>query len=147
MARKNEPSTEQRDRSSLPRPVKVVETHNKPIEDFANGQAQFFDKLDATSQRWSERIQSEATLASEFASKLTVARSIPEAVAACQDWASRRFEMMAEDRDHLFADYQVFMEAGAHFLWNIWQWNSSAVSAQLQGAGAAPLASSAASQK
>jgi len=95
------------------------------------------------SQRWSERIQSEATLASELASKLTTARSIPDAVAACQDWAGRRFEMMAEDRDHLLADYQVFMEAGAHFLWNVWQLNSPAVSAQLQGVGAAPLASTA----
>jgi hypothetical protein len=55
--------------------------------------------------------------------------------------------MMAEDRDHLLADYQVFMEAGAHFLWNVWQLNSSAVSAQLQGAGTAPLASAAAFQE
>ena len=65
-------------------------------------------------------------------------------VAAYQGWAIRLFEMMAEDRDHQLADYQMFMEAGAHFPLNIWQCNSSAVSAQLQGAGAVPLASSAA---
>ena len=94
------------DRSSLPGPVKAIEMHDKPIEDLANAQARFFEKLEATSQRWSERIQSEATLASELASKLTIARSIPDAVGACQDWASRRFEMMAEDRYHLLADYR-----------------------------------------
>lgn len=138
---------QQMNRSSLPGPVEVSETHDKPIEDVANAQARFFEKLEATSQRWSEQIQSEATLASELASKLTTARSIPDAVAACQDWAGRRFEMMAEDRDHLLADYQLFMEAGAQFLWNVWQLNSCAVSAQLQGTGAAPLASAAAFQE
>lgn len=60
MARKKEPSTEQME-----------------ISHFANAQAQFLDKLEATNQRWFERMQSEATLASEFASKLTMARSIP----------------------------------------------------------------------
>lgn len=54
MARKKEPSTEQMDRSH-----------------FANAQAQFLDKIEATNRRWFERMQSEATFASEFASKLT----------------------------------------------------------------------------
>ena len=112
MARKKEPSTEQMDRLH-----------------FANAQAQFLDKLEATNRRWFERMRSEATFASEFASKLTMTRSIPDAMTACQDLGSRPFEMMAEDRDHLFADYQMFAEAGAHFLWNSWQLNSSAVSA------------------
>ena len=112
MVRKKEPSTEQMDRLH-----------------FANAQAQFLDKPEATNRRWFERMQSEAALAFEFASKLTMAGSVPDAVTACQAWASRRFEMMAEDRDHLLADYQMFTEAGAHFLWNSWQLNSSAVSA------------------
>lgn len=40
MARKKEPSTEQMDRSH-----------------FANAQAQFLDKLEATNRRWFERMQ------------------------------------------------------------------------------------------
>ncbi len=83
MARKSEPFTEQMEKSHL-----------------ANAEAQFLDKLEATNRRWFERMESEAALASEFASQLTMARSIPDAVAACQAWASRRFEMTAEDRDH-----------------------------------------------
>ena len=116
MARKKEPSTEQ-------------STEQMERSHFAKAQAQFLNKLEVTNQRWCERMQLEATLASEFASKLTMARSIPDAMTASQDWASRRLEMMAEDRDHLIADYQMFTEAGAHFLWNSWQLNSSAVSA------------------
>jgi len=65
-------------------------------------------------------MQSQAELASEFASKLTAARSIPDAMTACQDWTSRRFEMMAEDGQHLLADTQKFMEAGAHLFANGW---------------------------
>jgi hypothetical protein len=46
------------------------------------------------------RMQTEANLASEFGSKLAAARSIPNAMIACQESATRRFEMMAEDRKH-----------------------------------------------
>jgi hypothetical protein len=45
--------------------------------------------------------------------------------------------MMAEDRSHVLFDYQMFTEAGAHFLWNSWQLNSSAISAAWGGADAA----------
>ncbi len=51
-------------------------------------------------------------LASEFASKLTQARSIPDAMSTCQEWAGRRFKMMAEDSKHVLTDIQNFMENG-----------------------------------
>jgi len=72
--------------------------------------------LQETNRQWFDRAQAEANLASEFASKLTAARSIPEAMATCQEWTSRRFEMMAEDGKHLFADTQKFMEAAARLV-------------------------------
>ena len=53
----------------------------------------------------------------QLASKLTAARSIPDAMTACQEWG-RRFEMMAEDGKHLLSDTQKFMETGAHLLAN-----------------------------
>jgi hypothetical protein len=54
---------------------------------------------------------------------------------ACRVEARRQFEMMAEDRSHvLLFDYQMFTEAGVHFLWNSWQLNSCAISAALGGA-------------
>ncbi len=58
----------------------------------------------------------EANLASEFTSKLTAARYIPEATSACQEWTRRRFEMMAEDGKHLLANTQNFMETGARLM-------------------------------
>jgi hypothetical protein len=59
-------------------------------------------------------------LASEFAAKLTRARSIPEAMTACQEWTGRRFEMMAEDGKHAIADTQKFMKTGSRLLSNGW---------------------------
>jgi hypothetical protein len=67
-------------------------------------------------QQWLDRIQAEASLASELASKLTAARSVPDAITAYQNWGSRRFEMMAEDTKHLWDDTQKFIQVSARVL-------------------------------
>jgi Phasin protein len=90
------------------------------IDEFIKLQTELLDKLQEINRQWFDRAQAEATLASDFASKLTAARSIPEAMTACQEWTTRRFEMMAEDGKHLLADTQKFMETGARFMSNGW---------------------------
>ena len=100
----------------------------KRIEEFANAQTELFDIFQETNRQWVDRIQAEATLASELTSKLTAARSIPDAMSACQEWGSRRFEMMAEDTKHLLDDTQKFMQAGTHLLMDGLQSQSSSVS-------------------
>ncbi len=79
-------------------------------------------------RHWFDRMQSEANLTSKFWSKLAAARSIPDAMTAYQEWAGRQFEMIAEDRKHPLADYQMLTETGAHRLWNGRQSKSSGVS-------------------
>ena len=91
------------------------------MEEFTLVQSELFDKLQKANQLWLDRIQVEANSASEFASKLTAARSIPDVMTACQEWASQRFKMMAEDRKHVLDDYQKFAKAGARLLSNSWQ--------------------------
>ena len=111
-----ESSSQEADRSLLFNlmPTEFAAMGKKRIEDFVNAQTEFLDALQETNREWFDRMQSEANLASEFASKLTAARSIPGAMTACQEWSSRRFEMMAEDGKHLLSDTQKFMETGAH---------------------------------
>jgi phasin protein len=99
-------------------PTEFAEMGKKRVEEFAHTQTEFLEKLQEMNRQWFDRAQSGANLASEFASKLTAARSIPEAMAAYQEWASRRFEMMAEDGKHLFADAQKLMEAATRLLPN-----------------------------
>ncbi len=92
----------------------------KRIEELFNANTDLVEKLEESNRQWFDRAQSEANLVSEFTSKLTAARSIPDALAACQEWGSRRFELMAEDGKHLAADTQKFMEAGARLLATGW---------------------------
>ena len=44
-------------------------------------QGELLDKLQETNRQWFDRAQLETNLASEFASELTAARSLPEAMA------------------------------------------------------------------
>jgi len=110
----------QKEKSSSPNllPAEFAEMGKKRVEDFVNAQTEFVEKLQEMNRQWFDRAQSEANLASELASKLTAARSIPDAMAAYQEWASRRFEMMAEDGKHLLADTQKLTEAATHLLPN-----------------------------
>ena len=99
------------------------------LEDFANTQTELLDKLLETNRQWFDRMQLEANVASELGSKLTASRSIPDAMTAWQEWATRRFEMMAEDRKHLLTDCQIFTETGARLLSKGWLQNGSGKSA------------------
>jgi Phasin protein len=108
-------------------PAEFAEMGTKRIEDFAGAQEELFNRFQESNRQWFERMQTETTLASEFASKLTAARSIPDAMTVCQEWSGLRFEMMAEDGKHLLADAQKLMQTGARLLSNGWWSNGPAV--------------------
>jgi len=109
-------------------PAEFAAMGKKQMEGFASAQSELFEKFEETRRQWLDRVQSETNLASEFASKLTAVRSIPDAMTVYQDWANRWLEMMADDRKHLLADYQTLAETGARFLSSGWQPKSPAVS-------------------
>jgi cell division septum initiation protein DivIVA len=100
----------------------------KRLEEFATIQTEQLDKLQEMNRSWFERVQSEATLASEFAAKLTAARSIPEVATAYQEWATQHMEMAAEDAKRIFADGQKLAETGARLLSSGWQPNGRGLS-------------------
>jgi hypothetical protein len=108
--------------SQLPRELspKFATMGKKSIEELLNAQTELFENLQETNRHQLERVQSEAALASKFATKLTTTRSIPDAMTTCQEWTSRQAEMMAEDSKLLVADTQRFMETGARLLSSGW---------------------------
>ena len=113
----------QRAAKSSPAPVMPAEfaaMGRKRMDEFAKVQTELLDKISETNREWFERAQAEVDLASEFASKLTAARSLPDAARACQEWSGRRFELMAEDGRRLLAESQNFMEIGARLWPNGW---------------------------
>jgi hypothetical protein len=101
-------------------PTEFAAMGTKRLEDFVKAQTELFENLQQSNKQWFERMQSEANLASEFASKLASAPSVPEAMTTYQECCRRRLEMMAEDGKHLFADAQKVMETGTRLLSNGW---------------------------
>ena len=99
-------------------PAEFAAMGKKRVEELAKVQKELLDKLQETNRQWLERMQLEMNVASEFASKLTTVRSIPDAAAVCQEWMTRRLEMMTEDGKRVFADTQKFMEAATRLLPN-----------------------------
>jgi Phasin protein len=90
----------------------------KRIEAFVNAQTELFDELQEANRHWMDRFQSEANLASEYASKLSATRTIPDAMAVSRDWATQYLQMLAEDGRHLADDTRKFMETGARLFSN-----------------------------
>jgi hypothetical protein len=88
----------------------------KGLEGLVQGQSELLEKIQKVNHDWLERMQLEATVASEFATRMTSARSVPEAAAVWQEWALRRMEMAAEDGKRLLANSQKFMETGGRSL-------------------------------
>jgi hypothetical protein len=99
-------------------PAEFAATAMKRFEAFARAQA---EQLQETNRQCLDRVQAEANLASELVSKLTVARSIPDAMTAYREWGGRRLEMVAEDTKHLLDDTHKFIQMSAQLLANGWQ--------------------------
>jgi hypothetical protein len=92
--------------------AELADVGKEQIEAFGNAQAALLEEFQETNKRWLAHLQVEASLASEFATKLAAARSIPEAVTACQEWNGRQFEMMAQEGKHLLAAGVRFLSIG-----------------------------------
>jgi hypothetical protein len=95
----------------------------KRFQELAKVQSDLLEEIHEANQNWLDRIQSEATLASEFSSKLTASHSIADTTTACQEWAKRRMQLFTEDGQRLIINSQKFMEKAAQFLSNDWLLN------------------------
>lgn len=101
-------------------PAELAETGKKRMEEILHAQNEFLATLQQANRQWLDRLQTETAFVSEFSSKLGAARSLPEAMSACQDYTRRWFEMMAEDGEHLLADSKALMETGTRLMSNGW---------------------------
>jgi len=96
-------------------PPKFAAMGQKRFEELVAMQKELVEKFQQMNRNWFDRMQSDATMASEFATELTAVRSLPETATFYQKWAARR-----EDAKRLLADGQSFMETGAHLLSKGW---------------------------
>ena len=94
----------------------MAEMGKKRIANFADAQRELLSQIQETNRQWFDRMQSEAKVASDFANKVMGARSVPDAMTACQEWASWQLKTTAEDTKRLCADGQKFIEASTRLL-------------------------------
>jgi histidinol dehydrogenase len=89
------------------------------IEDFTDAQAQFWDRVQDSNRKWLDRMQNEASIAADFANKLTAAKSFTETASIFQNWTVKHMEMATEDARRVLSDTQEIIAAGTRFWTNI----------------------------
>lgn len=114
-------------KSTLPNanPAEFAEMGRKQVESTMALHKELIDAIEEVNGEWAARLKAEAEFATEFAGKLTAARSTPETAAICQEWMSRRMEMFAEDSRRFAAGIQKFTTATARLLPTGWTGGSS----------------------
>ena len=82
--------------------------------------SEFFNALQEISRDWMARATAEVELGLKISKKLTAAHSVPDAVAAYQEWLSEEMSARAEDARLLMSSGQKFMDASSRFLSHSW---------------------------
>src|SRR6516164_651253 len=82
--------------------------------------SEFVNTLEEMSRDWMTRARAEVELSLKLSKKLTDAHSVPDAVAAYQEWLSEEMGARAEDARLLMSNGQKFMDASSRFLSSGW---------------------------
>jgi len=101
-----------------PDPAAFVETGVKRVEDAMRMQSELSGVLQEFNSEWFGRARSKMELYFELMARLAAARSVPDAIAASQDWISQRMEMFADGGQRLVSDCQKIMEASTRLVSN-----------------------------
>src|SRR5262249_46379260 len=82
--------------------------------------SKFFDTLEEKRRDWMARATAEVELRLKMSKKLTDAHSVPDAVAAYQEWLNDEMGARAEDARLLMSSGQKFMDTTSRFLSSGW---------------------------
>ncbi|AZG76595.1 hypothetical protein [Methylocystis rosea] len=109
--------------------AEVAAEGRQRLEDFSEARTEIWDCLQDANRVLMERMQQEAALTAELASKLTASRSFTETASVLQHWTSKHIEMTTEDTRRLFSDAQQMLSASTRF------WSNSAQAPSPEAAG------------
>jgi phasin protein len=96
----------------------ISKFNQKQADAFMAMQRELSSLVEEANRGWFARVELERDLASDLITKLSTAKTPPEAAKAYQDWMSRRMQTLAQDGQKLFADSQRFIAAATRFLSN-----------------------------
>jgi len=75
-----------------------------------------FAALQEIGHEWLEKTQSEMRLVSEFSTKLSGLRTVPEITAAYRDWWKQRLNIMVEDNRRMCANTEKLINTSGRCL-------------------------------
>jgi hypothetical protein len=82
--------------------------------------SEFLTTIQEMSRDWMVRATAEVELSLKLSKKLTAAHSVPDAVAAYQEWLNDEMGARAEDARLLMSNGQRFMDTTSRFLSSGW---------------------------
>ena len=82
--------------------------------------SEFFNTLQEIRREWMARATAEVELSLKLSKKLTDAHSVPDAVAAYQEWLNDEMGARAEDARLLMSNGQKFIDTTSRFLSSGW---------------------------
>jgi hypothetical protein len=82
--------------------------------------SEFLNTLQEMSRDWMARATAEVELSLKLSKKLTAVHSVPDAVAAYQEWLNEEMGARAEDARLLMSNGQKFMDTSSRFLSSGW---------------------------
>jgi hypothetical protein len=80
----------------------------------------FFNALQEMNRDWVEHANAEVELGLKLSKKLTAVHSVPDAVAAYQEWLSDEMNARAEDARRLMSNGQKIIDASSRLLSGSW---------------------------
>ena len=92
------------------------ETHEAPLQ----AQSEVFNALQDMGREWMACATAEVQLGLRLSKKLSAARSVPDAIAAYQEWLSEEMGARAEDARRLLSNGQKLVDTSTRLLSNGW---------------------------
>jgi hypothetical protein len=88
-------------------------------------QGEIFSALQEMSRDWMACATAEVELGLNLSKKLNAAHSVPDAMAAYQEWFSEEMGARAKDAHRIMSNGQKFMDASTRLLSNGWMSNGT----------------------
>jgi hypothetical protein len=96
----------------------ITKVSKQNLDTLAAIQKHVLDALAKANQEWINCANQEAKLTSTLAQKVTTAKSVPDATAACQEWMSQQMELIFSQAKKAFDETQNFTKAYAQIVTN-----------------------------
>jgi hypothetical protein len=100
--------------------VQFAETGKKVGNAALQAQSEFLKTLEEMSRHWVACATGEIELGLKLSKKLGAAHSVPDAMAACQEWLGEEMNARAEDARRFMSEGQKFVDTSARLLTTNW---------------------------